>query len=298
MKFALFHCCVNAMGLDQYFSSTSSVLKRLGIEALNLREFNCCGYPLRNFSFKAFVLASARNLAIAEKQSLDILTVCNCCYGNLKYISHILQEDTALGEEINATLAKEGLHCESEATTKHILEVLHDDIGITQLRARLKRTFRDLKIATHYGCHILRPSKITRFDNPFKPKKFDQLVALTGADPVSWLTKLECCGAPVAGVNDDLSMDLAAKKLMNAKKAGADYLCVSCPFCQMQFDRVQSAIIKHRGSDAPLPSLVYTQLLGLCLGLSPQDLGMETNILPIIGIQQFLGEKSGDGGHH
>jgi len=199
---------------------------------------------------------------------------------------------------INATLAKEGLHCESEATTKHILEVLHDDIGITQLRARLKRTFRDLKIATHYGCHILRPSKITRFDNPFKPKKFDQLVALTGADPVSWLTKLECCGAPVAGVNDDLSMDLAAKKLMNAKKAGADYLCVSCPFCQMQFDRVQSAIIKHRGSDAPLPSLVYTQLLGLCLGLSPQDLGMETNILPIIGIQQFLGEKSGDGGHH
>ena len=108
MKFALFHCCVNAMGLDQYFSSTSSVLKRLGIEALNLREFNCCGYPLRNFSFKAFVLASARNLAIAEKQSLDILTVCNCCYGNLKYISHILKEDTALGEESTQPSLKKG----------------------------------------------------------------------------------------------------------------------------------------------------------------------------------------------
>ncbi len=108
-------------------------------------------------------------------------------------------------------------------------------------------------------------------------------MALTGAEPIPWLTKLECCGSPVMGVNDGLSMDLAEKKLMKAKEAGADYLCVACPFCQLQFDRVQSAITNRRGSEVLMPSIVYTQLLGLSLGLDPRNLGMEMNVLPITG---------------
>ena len=118
-----------------------------------------------------------------------------------------MKADTALKDEVNATLAKEGLRYEGGATTKHILQVLHDDIGLEHLQAKLKKTFRGLKIATHYGCHILRPSKITQFDSPFTPTKFDELVALTGAESIPWLTKLECCGSPVMGVNDDLSMN-------------------------------------------------------------------------------------------
>jgi len=292
MKFALFHCCVNAMGLDQYLSSTGAVLGELGIAFIHLKDFNCCGYPLRNFNFKAFLLASARNLAIAEKEALPILTVCNCCFGNLKYAEQYLRIDAARREEVNAALAREGLHYKVGASTNHILQVLHDGIGLQRLRPKLKKTFRGLKIATHYGCHILRPSKITQFDSPFTPTKFDRLVALTGAEPISWLSKLECCGSPVTGINDDLSMDLAEKKLMNAKEAGADYLCVACPFCQLQFDRVQSAMINRRGSKVLMPSIVYTQLLGLSLGLDPQSLGMEMNVLPITGIQQFLSENS------
>ncbi len=291
MKIALFRCCMTAMGLDQYESSTNAVLEKLGIEFVDVREFGCCGYPLRNFNFRAFVLASARNLALAEKRGLNILTVCNCCYGSLKHTEHLLKEDSALRGEINASLDGEGLRYEGRTVPKHFLQILHDDIGIENIKGNLKKTFRGLKIATHYGCHILRPSEIVQFDNAFSPVKMDQLVELTGAESVPWLTKLECCGSPLIGVNDDLSMDLTEKKLVNAKKGGADYLCVACPYCQMQFDKVQKMMLAHRGSEVSLPSILFLQLLGLCLGIDSHRLGLEMNRLPITGIQQFLSEQ-------
>jgi heterodisulfide reductase subunit B2 len=295
MKIALFRCCMTAMGLDQYESSTNAVMEKLGIEFVDLREFNCCGYPLRNFSFRAFVLASARNLALAEKRDLQVLTMCNCCYGSLKHAEHLLQEDSALRDEINAGLEREGLRYEGRTAPKHLLQILHDDIGIESLRTNIKKTFRGLRVAVHYGCHILRPSSIVQFDNAFSPVKFDQLVEMTGAESVPWLTKLECCGSPLMGVNDELSMDLTEKKLVNARKGGADYLCVACPYCQMQFDKVQQMMLARRGSEMFLPSILYLQLLGLCLGIDSQRLGLERNRLPITGVHQYLFEQMGEG---
>jgi heterodisulfide reductase subunit B len=270
--------------------STQAVLNTLGIEFRTLKEFNCCGYPLRNFHFKAYLLASARNLAVAEKQALDLVTMCNCCFGTLKLAEHFMKKDEALKDEINATLGKEGLHYEGGTSPKHVLEVLHGDIGMERLRANLRKTFKGLKIAVHYGCHILRPSEIMQFDHPFTPTKFDDLVGITGADSVPWSTKLDCCGSALMGVNNDLSMDLTEKKLRKAKEAGADYLCVSCPYCFTQFDRVQNMILSKRGTEVLLAPILYTQLLGLCLGIKPQDLRLEMNTLPVTGIQRFLSE--------
>jgi heterodisulfide reductase subunit B len=279
------------MGPGQYTGSTQAVLSDLGIGFLSLKEFGCCGYPLRNFHFKAYLLASVRNLAVAEKNSLSLITMCNCCFGSLKLAEHFMKKDERLRKEFNTTLAKEGLHYEGGMEPKHVLQVLHDDIGIERLRANIRQTFRGLKLAVHYGCHILRPSEIVHFDHPFTPTKFDRLVSLTGADSVPWSSKLDCCGSPLTGINDDLSMDLTEKKLRNAKGAGADYLCVSCPYCFTQFGRVQNMILSQRGSDVSLPPILYSQLLGLCLGLKPQDLRLEMNALPVNGIFRFLSEN-------
>ena len=92
------------------------------------------------------------------------------------------------------------------------------------------------------------------------------------------------------GVNDELSMDLTQKKLVNAKNGGADYICVACPYCQMQFDKVQNMMLARRGYGMFLPSILYLQLLGLCLGIDSHSLGLEMNKLPIIGILQYLFE--------
>ena len=216
------------------------------------------------------------------------MTVCNCCYGNLKYVDHLMKENASLAEEINATLGKEGLKYEGSIEVMHLLDVLYNQVGIETIKARIEKTFDGLKIATHYGCHILRPSKILNFDNPLAPSIFDQLVEVTGAESIHWRTRLECCGAPLLGVNDNLSMDLTQEKIEDAKQAGADYLCAACPFCHIQFDSVQKTIVSKRGTNHYLPSILYPQLLGLSMGIDEKTLGLDMNEIDINGVKKFL----------
>lgn len=288
MKFALFLGCNIPARVQQYDMSARAVLDKLDVDLVDIREFNCCGYPVRNTDFETFVLFSARNLALAEKQGLDIVTLCKCCYGSLKKAEHLMKEDNSLRDEINVLLAKEGLEYRGTIEVRHFLSVLHKEIGIPALKEKVENGFKDLKIATHYGCHALRPSDITQFDNPVAPVLFDQLVELTGAKSIDWQLKLECCGAPLLGVNDDLSMDLAEKKLSDGKQSGADYLCVACPYCQLQFDTVQQMMSSVRGTDHQLPSILFPQLLGLVMGIDGKALGIQMNQIDISRIEDFL----------
>jgi len=295
MKYALFLGCTIPARLNQYESSSRAVLGKLGVGLVDIREFNCCGYPLRNVSFKTFVLSSARNLALAEMENLNVMALCKCCYGSLKKVDHLMRENTSLRKEINETLGREGLGYEGGVEVRHLLSVLYHEVGIESIREKMERTYEGLKIATHYGCHVLRPSQVVQFDDPVAPSIFDQLVEITGAQSIDWTTKLECCGAPVWGVNDDLSMDLTQKKLRDGKQSGADYLCAACPYCHIQFDTVQKAILAQGDADHRLPPILYPQLLGLTMDIERETLGLEVNQVPIDGIEGFLSdERSAD----
>ncbi|MFH1351225.1 MAG: CoB--CoM heterodisulfide reductase iron-sulfur subunit B family protein [Pseudomonadota bacterium] len=289
MRFALFLGCNIPARITQYESSTRGILGNLGVDLVDIREFNCCGYPLRNFDFKTFVLSSARNLALAEKKALNIISLCKCCYGSLKKVDHLMKGNPSIRQEINTILEKEGLKYEGDVEVKHLITVLYQDVGIEHIKEKIEKTFSGLKIATHYGCHILRPSQIVQFDNPMFPSIFDQLVETTGAKSITWKTKLECCGAPLWGMNDDLSRDLTGKKLLDARQSGADYLCSACSFCQIQFDTVQKMIIDSQNGKDYIPSILYPQLLGLSMGLDHDTLGLGKGQLPISGIENFFG---------
>ena len=292
MKFVLLRCCTTPIVLKQYEWSTNAVMEKLGIGLVDVPELGCCGYPLRNISFKAHILASARNLALSEKENLDLLTVCNCCYGTLRYVDQLMEDDASIRKDVNTTLEREGLRYEGDIKAKHILQVLYDDVGLETLREMIVYSFAGLKIATHYGCRILRPSKITQFDKPHSPSKFDELVEVTGAQSINWLSKTECCGSPLWGINEELSLDLTENKLKDAKTSGADYLCVACSYCQIQFDRVQKILLSQRGPEAKLPSILYPQLLGLSLGIDGETLGLNENQVSISEIEWFLLQKA------
>jgi heterodisulfide reductase subunit B len=291
MEFALFLGCTIPARLNQYESSSRAVLEKLGVGLIDIREFNCCGYPLRNIDFKVFLLSSARNLALAEKKNLNVMTLCKCCYGSLRKADFLMKENASLKKEVNSTLEKEGLKYEGKIEIKHLLSVLHKEIGIEAIKRKMATTFKRLKIATHYGCHALRPSQVVGFDNAVAPSLFDQLVEATGAESIEWAMKLECCGAPLWGINDRLSMDLTLKKLTDGKKSGADYVCAACPYCHIQFDKVQKMILSQRNVNHPLPSILYTQLLGLTLGIDRKALGLEMNEIPITGIEELLAKE-------
>jgi heterodisulfide reductase subunit B len=242
--------------------------------------------------FKAFLFLSARNLSLAEKKKLDVMTLCQCCYGTLKKAAFLLKENASLRKEVNAVLEREGLSYEGEVEVKHLLYVLHQEVGIEAIKKKIAKTFKGLKIAAHNGCHALRPSQVVRFDNPVAPSIFDQLVEATGAESIAWPMRLECCGAPLWGIHDELSMDLTLKKLNDGKESGAEYLCVACPYCHLQFDMVQKKIIGQRGVNHPLPSILYPQLLGMSLGIDKKILGMERNEIPIGGIEELLATET------
>jgi heterodisulfide reductase subunit B len=288
MKFALQRCCATSIYLKQYESSTDAVLNAIGVEVVDIKQFSCCGYPLKNFRYNAYLLSSAHNLALAEKEHLNIMTLCNCCYGSLKHANQILKERLPEREKVNASLHKEGLEYTGDVTVRHVLDILHAEIGIHGLDKKIKKRLNGLPIATHYGCHLLRPRQVAQFDPPADPSKFDDLVQVTGAKSIPWTKKLDCCGAPLWGVNDELSLDLTESKLSDAKQSGADFLCVACPFCQMQFDRVQRILDTRRGIRHPIPSILYTQLMGLALGIDAKTLGIDQNEIDSTGILKYF----------
>jgi heterodisulfide reductase subunit B len=288
MKFAVQRCCTTPVLLKQYETSTNGVLDRLGVELVDIKDTGCCGYPLKTSNFMAYVLCSAKNLALAEKNDLNMMTFCNCCYGTLKHVNHLMTAHTSLRKEINAMLEKEGLTWHGDLEIKHLLQVFSQYIGIEKIKKSLVKTYKDLKIATHYGCHLLRPHKIIQFDNPDAPSTFDQLVEITGAQSIAWRNKLDCCGSPIWGINDSLSLDLTKKKLNGAQEAGADFFCVACPYCQLQFDRVQKISLAGDNSASYLPSVLFTQLLGLSLGIDERILGISQNELNSGGLLEHL----------
>ena len=288
MKFALFLGCTIPARLPQYESSSRAVLGKLGVELVDVKEFNCCGYPLRNAAFKAAFLSSARNLALAEKEHLNILVLCKCGFGMFKHADYFMKEIPALRNEINAILKKEGLTYEGDIEIKHLLSVLYHDVGVEVIKEKITKPYTNLKIATHYGCHALRPNEIVQFDDPVNPTLFDNLVGATGAESIDWQARLDCCGAPLFGTNDDLSMALTEKKLANAKQSGADYICDACAYCHIQLDTVQGMINKERGGNQLLPAILYPQLLGLSLGIDTVTLGLGMNKIDITSVEKYL----------
>lgn len=291
MKYALFLGCQIPARVNHYDLSTRAVLSRLDVELVDIRQFNCCGYPMRNMDKKAFLLSSVRNLALAEKEGLDMLVLCKCCFGSLKKAEHLMKEDGNLQGEIKELLSENALKYEGKVRIKHFLSILYHDVGIEAIKSKISKRYKGVKIATHYGCHALRPSKITEFDDPVAPTLFDNLVEVTGAKSVDWTSKLECCGAPLMGINDDVSMDLTRKKLTDSAKAGADYICTACPYCQIQFDTVQKMMVSNNGNGEHLASIIYPQLLGICMGIDEQSLGINMNQFDISGVKSFLSEE-------
>lgn len=287
MKNALFHCCQPRVFLKQG-ESIALLFHHLDIGFVEIKEFNCCGYPLKNINFLSYVTASARNLALAAGRGLDVVTYCSCCYGSMKQVSHLMDNEKTLAREVNATLRQEGLKYQAGVGIKHYLEVCYDDIGLSALAGMVKRPFKGMKVAPQHGCHLLRPRRTTRFGDAAQPLIFEELIGITGARSVDWPDKRVCCSAPIWGVNDQVAMGILTRKVENADQAGADCLCTACVNCQLQFDKVQKMMAADRGLDRPMPSISYIQLLGLSLGIDSGALHLDDHEIPVNGVMSFL----------
>ena len=286
MRYAFFIGCKIPFYVPHYETAVRTVCGELSI-GLEEIEFNCCGYPMRHYDLTSAALAAARNLALAEKAGLDLITPCKCCFGSFRHAIHDLEESPELKSKVNDKLAEEGLAYQGRAQVRHLLQVLRDDLGADKLKERVQKPFHGLKAALIYGCHALRPSNITGFDDPLSPTLFDELVKLTGAQSLDWEGKLQCCGGPQMDKNEELSLSLAKARLGEAKAAGADYMTIGCTYTQMQMERGLKSL-KGAEERGPLKgSLVYPQLLGLAMGISPERLGLADKDVDLAALAAF-----------
>lgn len=279
MNYALFLGCNIPIRIPQYATALTAVFRKFAIELVEEADFNCCGYPARNIDEQAYLLPSVRNLAIAERSGRDIVAVCNCCFASLRKAAQVMAERPEQLRACNTVLAGEGLHYSGKATIRHYLSLLYEEVGAEQIRKALTMVYDDLQIALLYGCHLLRPRRLTGFDDAFVPKIGDELVQLTGATSLDWGGRLECCGAALAGINDPLANTLLSEKISMARAAGAHYITPICAYCYLQLDTAQQKLpaSPDHAANAFLPVLLYPQLLGLCLGIDTESLGIAQN---------------------
>jgi len=271
-KYLIFLGCAVPYRVSAYEISARKVLTKLGVDLVEMPEFNCCGLPLDPVSHETMLILAARNIALAEQEGLNIITLCPGCAGTLKKVNRILKEDKALREQINGHLKESGLEFKGTITVKHIAQVLTEDVGIDNIKKAVVKPLTMLKVAEHVGCHLLRPKEYIGFDDPEDPKILRNLIEATGATCLDYIDETECCGAPSVGVSDKIALQLARDKLSHVKLVDAQALITICAFCHIMFDTNELRIEKLFNEVYGIPILHYPQLLGLALGIAPEEL--------------------------
>lgn len=270
-------CTVPVRNLN-YEVSARLTAQRLGITLRDHEGFGCCGFPLKSVSTQDSLMIAARNLALAEKEGLEICALCNACAGTLAEAAHILGTHPEIRDQVNERLEPLGLRYEGSVRVRHYMRMLWEEVGIDGIREAVTKPLDQLLLAPHYGCHYVKPSELTvGFDSPDDPKTMSQLISVTGATVADYPSLKECCGGGVLGFSEDIANALARIKLEDVAKTGAHALVLVCPFCNVMYEGQQKKIAKAAGLDLKVPVVYYPQVLGLALGFSPDELGFKLN---------------------
>jgi len=258
--------------------SVQAIAKPLDMELIELEGWTCCGStPYGSLDELESIVVAARNLALAEKTGLDLVTPCSSCFITLYQADIKLKDHPQLMAQINEALAVVNLEYHGNVQIRHLTEVLVNDITPEVITTKVKRPLHGLKVAPYYGCQLVRPDY--GFDDPESPQSLDRLVECLGAEAVPFPLKNRCCGGSLIIPEEDLALGLIRKLLDNALENGAQCIVTPCPLCQTNLDAYQSRVNSKFKTHYNLPVLFITQLIGLALGVDPKSLGLNTNIV-------------------
>jgi heterodisulfide reductase subunit B len=278
-KYGFFLGCIAPLRYPGIEKATREVCAALDIELVDLDGAGCCPAPgvIKSFDKATWMAAAARNLAIAEKLGVDIITICNGCFGSLFDANHELKEDPELLKKVNEILAEIGMEYNGGVNVRHFAELFYYDIGLDKIKEKITNPL-DYNIAVHYGCHYAKPSDIKQLDDPERPHTLDDLVEITGSKSINYRDKQMCCGAGggVRSGSANVAMKMTEEKLKNIKAVNADFILDVCPFCHLQFDRGQKDL-----SGYDIPVIHLAQLYGIAFGLPKENLGPEAHVVPV-----------------
>lgn len=273
MRYAYYPGCSLEASAKDYDISARAACTALGIALEEIPGWICCGASSAHMTSELLALAlPVKNLVLAQQQGLDIAVCCAACYSRLMVANHAM----SAGDDwrVEATDQLVGSAYRGEVKVKHLLEIIIQDLGLDAIEGKVTQGLKGLKVASYYGCLLVRPPDIVHFDDPENPTTMDQLAAALGAEPVPWPYKTECCGGSLSLTRTDVILKLARDILQMAVDEGAECLMVACPLCQANLDMRQAQINKRYGTDFHVPVIYFTQLMGLAMGIRPDELGL------------------------
>jgi succinate dehydrogenase / fumarate reductase cytochrome b subunit len=260
----------------------AKVAPLLDIELIELDRAACCGAGvIAEHNQELADTLNARTFALAQQTDGELMmNICSTCQGAQSECQERLDASTAYRDQINENLVDEGLRYEKGITNKNLLWLLVEEIGLDEVKARVKQPLTDLRVGPFYGCYIVRPVDRLGIDQERPRDRYlHMLIEALGGTVVDYAGVYKCCGFPIVTMNKQASLEQAGRHLGDAIDAHADCLVVPCPLCHLNLDLQQPAASKVVGRELGLPVLHLPQLLGLALGLEPKELGMNRHIV-------------------
>jgi heterodisulfide reductase subunit B len=251
------------------------------VELKEIEDWNCCGATAYSHidELLAQVLC-ARNLALAEKDGLDVVAPCSGCYKNLHFANAHMNDEPDLLEHMNFALEEDDLHYSGSLHVHHLMDMFVSEVGLDLIREKASDRLKGLRVAPYYGCQIIRPRKTAQTVEEVEgPHFFEDLLSAIGAAPVRYPYKLRCCGASLIATNRKAALGMLRYLLQSAVNAKAEVIATACPLCQINLELYQGEVNKEYGTEFSIPVLYFTQLMGLALGISEKRLGIGKEVI-------------------
>ncbi len=289
-KYAFFPGCVSRGGCPELYPAAVLICQRLGIEIDELTGASCTGAGVlqEKNQFLGDVL-NARTFAMAEQMGLTIMTICSTCQGVMSQADKRLKDDPEYLARVNTHLAEEGLEYKGTAVIKHLLWVILEDIGLEALRSRVTTPLTHLRVAPFYGCYIIRPSDALGMDeHPERQMYLEDVISALGGQVVDFPGKTRCCGFPILTINERNSVAMVGKHTSEAVDLGADTMVTPCPLCHLNLDGYQPKASAQIQRNIDLPILHLPQLIGLAIGVTPRELGLQRHITTVESVLNLV----------
>jgi len=280
MKISYYPGCTLKNHAKNFEDSTICSLKTIGVEVEELDRWNCCGtvFSLTTDDLIHHV-APIRNLIRVKEANYDkVMTVCAMCYNTLKRANERVKSDPDSLEILNNFMDREEIKYEGDVKIFHLLEFLKDEITFENIAKQIVKPLKKLKIASYYGCLLVRPKEIG-FDDMENPTILEDLMSVLGANSVDFPYKTECCGAYQTVDNPEIVADRTYQILSSAQDQGAEIVVVSCPLCAFNLDQRQKVTAEKYPAFKNIPVLYFTQPLAIALGCPEETLRFDLNFI-------------------
>jgi heterodisulfide reductase subunit B len=273
-EYAYFPGCSLEKMASSYHVSAVETTHKLGVDLRELEDWNCCGATtyFHVDELLAYTL-TARNLAMAEQEGLDLVAPCSACYKNSYFTNVYLKEDPDLADHINFALEEDNLHFSGDIEVRHLMEVYVKEVGLEKVKSQVSSPLEGLRVAPYYGCQIVRPKK--NGEDVEQPEFFEDLLSAIGADPIDYNPlKVHCCGGSLILTSRRAALSMVRNLLQSAIASEAEVIATACPLCQVNLECYQKQVNQDFGTDLSIPVVYFTQLVGLAMGIAPEKLGI------------------------